>query len=439
VSQTQFSDQQIIQSAGYFLPCVRRFAGQDPVVFVEAQGAVLKDQTGREYIDLLGSHGCTSLVGYNHPAVVEAIKRQVGQISCVSCEFPTKPVIALADKLIQITPEPLKRVFFGNAGTEVVETALFLAKKFSGLYEFVSLYGEFHGRSSGSRSLLGWSPLKKGMGPLLPGVCRIPSYYCYRCQLGLEYPSCDLRCARMLEDALMYDTSGDVALFVAESMQGTAGNIPAPDGYFEIVKQILDKHGIPIFLDEIFTAFGSTGKMFCCEHYGFTPDMMTMSKTLAAGYPISALVTTEELAASFAEPEPPQYFTTFGGNPLMATAALATLEIIVEEQPWIKAAESGQYWMAGLKKLQDKYEIIGDVRGLGIMIGVELVKDRQTKEPAKKESLKFKAEAFKRGLIAPAGQGWFGSTIRMVPTVVMTKEQIDRALDIMDQSFQAIS
>jgi 4-aminobutyrate aminotransferase/(S)-3-amino-2-methylpropionate transaminase len=408
-------------------------------VFVEAKGGILKDQKGKEYIDLLGSHGCTSLIGYNHPAVVEAVKEQIGMISCVSCEFPTTRVIELAERLIAETPEALTRVFFGNAGTEVVETALFLSKKYTGKYEFVSLYGEFHGRTSGSRSLLGWAPLKTGMGPLLPGVIRIPSYYCYRCQLGLNYPTCNLQCARILEDALMYDGSGDVALFVAESMQGTAGNIPAPDGYFREIKGILDRHRIPLFVDEIFTAFGCTGKRFCFEHDGIVPDMITMSKTLAAGYPISALLTTEEIAQAFSEPEPPQYFTTFGSNPLMATAALATLEIIIKERPWERAAELGTYWMAGLKKLQDKYELIGDIRGRGVMIGVELVKDRQTKEPAKEESAKLKTEAFRRGLIAPAGQGWLGNTIRMIPTVAMTREQIDQALGILDESFAAIS
>ncbi|MCX5906658.1 MAG: aspartate aminotransferase family protein [Deltaproteobacteria bacterium] len=429
MKQSDYSDKKVVETAGLFLPCVRRFMGNEPVLFVEGRGAILKDAKGKEYIDLLASHGCATLIGYNHPAVVEAIKEQVGKLYSVSVEFPTQPVIALAEKL------PFKRVFFANAGTEAVETALFLAKKYTGKYEIVSLYGDFHGRSHGSRSILGYAPLKKGMGPMLPGVARIPAYYCYRCTLGLTYPACGLQCAKMLEDALLYDTSGDVAVFVTESFQGTAGNIPAPDGYFQEIKKILDKHKILLYIDEIFTAFGNTGKKFCFEHYGVVPDMTSMSKTLGGGLPISALLTTEEVAQAFAPPEPAQYFTTFGGNPLMAAAALAVVETIMKEKPWEKAAALGAYWMKGLKKLQNKYELIGDVRGKGVMIGVELVKNRKTKEPAKAESLKLKEEAVKRGLILPAGQGWLGNTIRMVPPVVMTQDQIDQALHIMDQSF----
>lgn len=434
----EYSDERVAETAGLFLPCIRRFFGNEPVLFVEGKGAILKDAKGKKYIDLLASHGCATLLGYNHPAVVEAIKEQVDSLYSISAEFPTARIVQLAEKLIEVTPEPLQRVFFASAGTEVVEAGLFLAKKYTRKHGIISLYGDFHGRSHGSRSLLGYAPLKKEMGPLLPGVTRIPSYYCYRCSLGLTYPSCNLQCAKLLEDALLYDTDGEVAVFVTEPLQGTAGNIPAPDGYFQEIKGILDRHQILLFMDEIFTAFGNTGKMFCFEHYGITPDMLTMSKTLGGGLPISALLTTENIARAFAPPEPIQYFTTFGGNPLMAAAALAFLGTVLRERPWEKAAALGTYWMNGLKKLQDKYALIGDVRGRGVMIGVELVKDRKTKEPAKEESLKLKEEAGKRGLILPAGQGWLGNTIRMVPPVVMTRDQIDQALHIMDESFAAI-
>ena len=427
------------ESKKLFLPCVRHHFGDESIVIVEAKGAVLKDSDGKEYLDLLCSHGCATLIGYNHPAVVEAIKEQAGKMYALAVDYNAKPVRKLAEKILSVVPDSFSKIYFANAGAEAVEVALFLAKKYTKKYEMVSLYGDFHGRTHGARSLLGFAPLKKGMGPMLPGVSRIPSYYCYRCQLGLEYPACNLQCAKMLEDALLYNTSSEVAVFVTESIQGTAGNIPAPNGYFQEIKKILDKHDILLFMDEIFTAFGNTGRKFCFEHYGVVPDMITMSKTLGGGLPISALLTTDEIAQAFAEPEPPQYYTTFGSNPLMAAAALASVETIMKEKPWERAAELGQYWMNGLKKLQDKYEVIGDVRGKGVMIGVELVKDRKTKEPAKEESVKLKKEAGKRGLILPAGQGWFGNTIRMVPSVVMTKEQVDQALQIMDESFEAIS
>lgn len=439
MKMSNLTDSQNAENKKLFLPCVRHHFGDEPIVFVEAKGAVLKDSEGREYLDLLCSHGCATLIGYNHPAVVEAVKEQAGKLYALAVDYNAKPVRELAEKLLEIVPESFQKVYFANAGAEAVEVALFLAKKYTKKYELISLYGDFHGRTHGARSLLGFAPLKKEMGPLLPGVTRIPSYYCYRCQLGLEYPACNLQCAKILEAALLYDTAGDAAVFVTESLQGTAGNIPAPDGYFQEIKKILDKHHILFFVDEIFTAFGNTGKKFCFEHYGVVPDMTTMSKTLAGGLPISALLTSDEIAQAFAEPEPVQYYTTFGSNPLMAAAALACIETIMKEKPWDRAAELGQYWMNGLRKLQRKYAIIGDVRGKGVMIGVELVKDRKTKEPAKEESVKLKKEAGMRGLILPAGQGWFGNTIRMVPSVVMTKDQIDQALHIMDESFEAIS
>ncbi len=432
-------DEKVSQTANLFLPCVRRFLGDEPILFVEGKGAVLKDSKGREYLDLLCSHGFATLIGYNHPAVVEAMKEQIGKLYSVSVEFATKPVIALAEKLIEVIPGPFQRVFFANSGAEAVEVALFLSRKYKNKYEIISLSGDFHGRTYGARSLLGYAPLKRGMGPFLPGVTRIPSYYCYRCQLGLQHPACDLQCAKMLESALLYNTSGEVAVFVTESFQGTAGNIPAPDGYFKTIKKILDRHDILLFMDEIFTAFGNTGKKFCFEHDGVIPDMLTMSKTLGGGLPISALVTTEEIAAAFAPPEPVQYFTTFGSNPLIAAGALAVVETIMKEKPWEKALKQGEYWMKGLKKLQNKYEIIGDVRGRGVMIGVELVKDRKSKEPAKEQSQKLKNEAAKRGLILPAGQGWLGNTIRMLPSVVMTEAQIDQALHILDESFRTLN
>jgi len=423
----------------WFLPCVRRWFPDKPGIFVEGNGAILRDSQGKEYLDLYSSHGCTALIGYNHPAVSKALKEQADQLYSVSVEFPTSPSVALAKKLIESTPESLNKVYFANAGAEAVEVALYLAKKYTKKFEFISLYGAFHGRPHGARSIVGYGPYRKGVGPFLPGIVRMPSYYCYRCQLGLNFPECDLQCAKMLEDVLIYDSAGEPAAFIAEPIQGTAGNIPAPDGYFKAVKSILDKHNILLLIDEIYTALGSTGKKFCFEHYGIVPDFLTMSKTLGGGLPISAVMTGEEIAQCFAPPEPPQYFTTFGSNPLMAAGALASLNVILEEKLWERASALGEYWMKGLKELQERHEIIGDVRGKGIMLGVELVKDRETKEPASEVSLKLKEEAGKRGVLMPAGYGWLGNVIKLHPPLVMTIDQIDRALDVLDESLGAVT
>jgi len=434
-----YKPEKIVETDNLFLPCVRRWFPKKPILIVEGKGAILKDSQGKEYMDLFASHGVATMTGYNHPAVVEAIKEQADRLYSLSVDFHNLPPIKLAEKLMEIAPKSLNKVFFANSGAEVVEASLFLAKKYTKKYELITLYGAFHGRTHGARSLVGYAPYKRGVGPFLPGVIRLPSYYCYRCQLGQEYPNCDLQCVKILEDALLYESAGDPAAFIAEPIQGTAGNIPAPDNYFKEVKKILDKHGIILILDEIYTALGRTGKMFCFEHYGVVPDIMTMSKSLGNGLPISALVTSNEIAQSFAPPEPTMYFTTFGSNPTMAAAALAVVNTILKERLWERAAKLGKYWMKGLKELQEKHEIIGDVRGKGLMIGVELVKNRKTKEPAKEESLKLKEEARKRGIFIAAGFGWLANTIEMHPPAIMTEEQIDRALSILEESFKAIS
>jgi len=420
------------------IPCIRRWLPDEQVLFVEGQGAVLKDSKGKEYLDLFASHGTTALIGYNHPAVVEAVKQQADQLYVLTADFASSPAMNLAERLMEIIPEPLRRIFFASAGTEAVEAGLFLAKKHTRKYEIISLYGAFHGRSHGSRSLLGFAPFKRGMGPMLAGMVSVPNYYCYRCQLGLTFPECDLRCAKMLEDVLLYASCGDAAIMVVEPIQGSAGNIPAPEGYFKEIKRILDKHNILLFIDEIYTALGTTGKPFCFQHYDVMPDMITMSKTLGAGIPISALVTTEKIAQSFAPPEPVSYFTTYGCNPLSAAAALASLNVILEEKLWERAASLGEYWIKGLRKLQDRYEIIGDVRGCGLLLALELVRDRKTKEPASEEAAKLRREAAKRGLILLSGLGWLGNIVKMHPSAIMTEQQIDQALDIIDSSLQAV-
>jgi len=432
------SAEKMMQADSLLIPCIRRWLPDESILFVEGRGAVLKDSKGKEYLDIFNSHGTTALIGYNHPAVVEAIKSQADRLYALTADFASSPSMLLAERLIDFVPEPLSRIFFASAGTEAVEAGLFLSKKHTKKYEIISLYGAFHGRTHGSRSLLGFAPFKRGMGPMLPGIVSLPSYYCYRCQLGLTYPECGLRCAKMLEDTLLYGSCGDAAVMVVEPVQGSAGNIPAPDGYFQEIKKILDRHGILLFIDEIYTALGTTGKPFCFQHYGVQPDMITMSKTLGGGVPISALVTTEEIARSFAPPEPVSYFTTYGCSPLTAAAALASLNVIIEEKLWERAARMGEYWMKGLAGLQAKHEIVGEVRGKGLLLAMELVRDRKTKEPASDEAARLRRVAAKRGLIVISGLGWLGNVVKMHPSAVMTEQQVDQALDILDKSLQEV-
>jgi 4-aminobutyrate aminotransferase len=429
----------ILEKDKYIMGITRVFPPEEAVIFAEGKGAVLKDINGVEYIDLFGYHAVAS-VGYCHPKVVEAVKRQAEKLISLSIDFNTLPPVELAEKLIKLASTALPHIsqcFFLNSGSEAVELAQMLAKKSTGKYGIISLYGGFHGRTFGARSATGHYGGKRLMGPFdAPGVTHAPSYYCYRCSLGLEYPSCELQCAKMLDDVITYSSVGEVAAFIAEPVQGTAGVIPAPEGYFKEVKKILDRYGILFIDDEVITGFGRTGKLFGIQHYGVEPDIITVAKALGGGAPISAVLARDEVSRALI---PWDYFTTFGGNPLSCAAASATLDVIVEEDLISRAAKVGEQATKFLKELSEKYEIIGDVRGKGMLIGVELVKNRRTKEPAKEEALRLKMEAKKRRVFLPSTYGWLGNVIRLHPPLVITEEQLNRGLEVLEECLKIVS
>lgn len=425
----------IAENDKYLLQCVKRLFA-DPFIVTEGEGPLIKDNHGTEYIDLFNAHG-VNFIGHKNPKIVDAVKKQVDKIIHYGTDLHTAPAAQLAEKLTLIVPPPLKRCYFGNSGSESIEVALHLARRYTSKHEIIGLYGAFHGRTYGARSAVGWAAYKERMGPYLPGFAHIPSYYCYRCSLGLEYPNCNLRCAKILEDALLYQVEGQVAAFIAEPVLGTAGNIPPPPGYFEEIAKILKSHDILFIADEVFTGLGRTGKLFCIQHFSAEADIMTLAKTLGGGLPISATISSERVASAF-DVNTMLYFTTYGANPVCCAAALAVIDIITQEKVPERAQKLGEYFLRGLRELAENHELIGDVRGMGLMIGVELVKDKRTKLPARKESIKLRDEARKRGVILPAGQGWLGNTIRLLPSVAISTEQIDKALLVIEESLKAI-
>ncbi len=426
-------DEVIRLSDEYMMTNVSRWWKDDPVVIESGKGAVLRDMDGREYIDLHAMHAVVSQ-GYSHPKIINAIKEQLERIFVVATDFYNEPQALLAKKLAEITPPKLKRSFFINSGAEAVETATLLAKRATGKPGIIALWGAFHGRTHMPRTLTGFSKYKKAMGPFPYGVIHLPSYYCYRCALGQEYPSCNVQCARMLDDALKYAAPEEVAAFIAEPIQGTAGNIVPPKDYFMIVKNILDQYDILFIADEVITGFGRTGKMFAIEHFGVEPDIMTMAKALGGGFPVSAAIASEEVGTAF---KPLDHYSTYGGNPLAMTAALAAIEVIEEERLVERSAENGEYMLKRLRELMDHHEIIGEVDGKGLLIGLELVKDRDTKEPAVQEAAQFRIELRKRGVII-GPPGWTGSRIRINPPLVITREQIDRAIESIDEALKTL-
>jgi 4-aminobutyrate aminotransferase/(S)-3-amino-2-methylpropionate transaminase len=402
-----------------FLPAVSRFLGDETPTMVDGDGAVLVDAAGNEYVDFFAMHAAMSH-GYCHPDVVEAVREQVGRLNFSAYDFPTEPSRDLASRLAAVAPGDLSRTYFVNSGSEAVEVALTLARRATGNHEFLCLTEGFHGRTYGARSLVGYKGYREGFGPFLSGVTHVPSYNC-------EFLDGDgPERAEIVEHMIQY-ASGDVAAFVAEPMFGTAGNIPAPEGYFERVKEICDDHGVLFVADEVITGFGRTGERFGIEHYDVEPDIVTTAKALGGGMAIGATLATEEVAASF---ESMDYFSTFGGNPVACAAGLASLEVMEREDLPGRARELGSHALERLHAMQSDHDVVGEVRGRGLMIGVDLVDADGDPLPAE-HSVALREMALDRGLVLPAGQGWRGNTIRISPPLVITREQLDRGLDVL--------
>jgi len=408
-----------------FLPAVSRFVGDETPTLVEGEGAVVRDEAGNEYVDLFAHHATLS-VGYSHPDVVDAVTEQVGRLNFSAYDFPTEPSRELTRRLAELTPGELEYSYFVNSGSEAVEVALSLARKATGNHEFLSLSEAFHGRTFGARSLVGWSGYREGFGPFLPSVTHVPSHNCDAFPGG--EPETGEEYADFLEYVLEYQT-GDVAALIAEPMLGTAGTIPAPEGYFRRIREICDEHDILLIVDEVYTGWGRTGERFGIDHYDAEPDIMTMAKAIGGGMPIGATVATPEVAEAF---EGMDYFSTFGGNPTATAAAVASVDAIESEGLIEASREKGEYFMARLRELAERHELIGEVRGKGLFIGVELV-EPATGEPLPKErGIELRRLALDRGVILPAGQGWGGNVIRINPPLVISEDQIDASVEAID-------
>lgn len=407
-----------------------------PVIVENAKGAKIYDVHGKEFIDFFAGYSVVN-AGHCQEQIVEAAINQAKKlIHAGTYLYYTKPAIFLAEKLAELTDPSLSMTFFGNTGAEAVETALKLARKFTKKFEFISLMGSFHGRTMGALSITGQSSRKKyDLGPFMTGIAYAHPPYCYRCHFEKEFPSCDYLCARSLENTIDYETSNGVAAFIAEPVMGEGGIIVPPPDYFRIVKKILDDHEILFIADEVQTGFGRTGKMFASEHYNVIPDFMTMAKGIAAGFPLSACITRADIGVSF---EPGDHFSSFGGNPVSSAAALANIKFLQDEKLSEKANEDGEYLLQRLNELKEKYPLIGDIRGKGLMIGIELVKDQKKKTPAKEETTKIRDYCRENGLLIGSG-GVKGCVLRLQPPLVISKEEIDSTLEILENAMKKIS
>jgi 4-aminobutyrate aminotransferase-like enzyme len=420
-------DEIVLASQDYLFPAVFHYY-REPLVVARAKDQFVYDADGRAYLDFFGGI-LTISVGHCNDKVNSAIHRQVDTLQHVSTVFVTEPQAALAKKIASLTPEgKLTKSFFTNSGTEANETAILTARCYTGSTEVIALRHSYHGRSAMTMALSGQSAWRVG-GAVQPGIVHAHNAYCYRCPFGLTYPDCEVRCASDVEDVIRTTTSGRVAGFIAEPIQGVGGFITPPKEYFKIVADIVRKAGGIFISDEVQTAWGRTGgKWFGIEHWGVIPDVITSAKGLGNGCPIGLTVATPKVAAGVTG----LTISTFGGNPVATTAAKAVLDFIDAENLRANAAETGAYLRAKLEELRDKHAIIGDVRGMGLMQALELVEDRRSKTPAVRATAELMEAARRNGLLVGKG-GAYGNCIRISPPLNITKSDVDefaRRLDL---------
>jgi 4-aminobutyrate aminotransferase-like enzyme len=400
----------------------------EPLVVESASGVRMTDKDGRTYLDFFGGI-LTVSVAHCHPVITGRVEEQLRKLQHTSTLYPTEPIVKLAETMARITPGELSKSFFTNSGTEADETAVMLAQLATGNQELIALRHGYSGRSMLAQSLTAHHSWRCLPTPV-PFIKHAHNPYCYRCPMGLTYPACDLRCARDIEELILTETQGAVAGLLAEPVQGVGGFIVPPPDYFKVAVEIVRSHGGVFICDEVQTGFGRTGeKMFGVEHFDVEPEIMTMAKGVANGLPMGVTVATEGVAAAIND----LTISTFGGNPVCSTAAQATIDVIEQERLPQRTAELGARLRAGLEDLATEHEIIGDVRGMGLMQALELVEDRETKEPAPARAGKLMERTRELGLLVGKG-GLYGNVIRISPPMLLEGAAVDEGLAILDRA-----
>jgi len=417
---------------------VRAWDPHAPMFISSGKGAIVNDIDGNTFIDFTGGIGALN-VGHTPSEVVEALKEQVEAF--IHTDFTIVPyasLVELAERLCQVAPGDFeKRAVFFNSGAEAVENAVKIAKYASGKHAVIAFEGAFHGRTLMAMSLTSKiKPYKKHFPPFAAEVYRVPYAYCYRCFHGLAYPSCGLQCAKTLERAFLTMVDPDnVACVVIEPVQGEGGFVVPPKEYLPMIQEICNKYGIYLVVDEVQTGFARTGAMFACQRFGVEPDMITVAKSIGAGVPISGVVGRKEIMNV---PEDSTIGGTYVGSPLGCVAGLKVLDIIEKQDLCKRAEEQGKIMMKRFTDMMDRYALIGEVRGLGAMVGVEMVKDRTTKEPAGEECSAILKKAMQKGVICLKA-GTYGNVIRMLATLAITDEQLEEGLDILEEAIKEVA
>ncbi len=406
-----------------------------PLVIETGNNCIVKDVDGNEYIDFNSGLACLN-VGHNHHKVVNAIKNQCDSFLHYSnTDFYYREVVNVAERLFEITPGRFeKKVCFGNSGTEAVEAALKFSKWHTRKHQFIAFIGGFHGRTLGALSLTGSKLVQRRyFFPMLPGVTHVPYPYCYRCPFKLSYPNCSYWCVDFIDELVLkkYVAPEEVVGIVFEPIQGEGGYVVPPPGYFQRLKKLADKYGFILIDDEIQSGMGRTGRWFAIEHWKVEPDAICVAKALASGLPLGATVARARLM----DWEGGSHASTFGGNPLACAAALAVVDVIKGEKLLENAENQGKYIMRRLQNLKEECELVGDVRGKGLMIGIEIVEDKESKNPGVEQAKEIMLRCWKRGVtIISCGV----STLRIVPPLTITRELVDAGLEIIEDVIKEV-
>jgi len=400
-----------------------------PLVASRGEGAIVEDVDGNRFLDFNAGIAVVS-TGHCHPKVVKAIQDQAARLIHMSgTDFYYENMVQLAEKLATLAPGGVeRRVYFGNSGTEAIEASIKLARYSTGRDKFIAFLGAFHGRTMGSLSLTASKAVqRRGFSPLMPGVHHIPYAYCYRCAYGKTPDTCAVECAKVIEDQLVKTIvpADEVAAIVVEPVQGEGGYVVPPQKFFDELARIAKRFGMLLIFDEVQCGMGRTGKMWAAEHFNAVPHIFAVAKGIASGMPLSAMVAHAELMKW----PPGAHASTFGGNPVAVAASLVTVELL-ENELVASAARIGAYLMDRLRDWPMRFPIVGDVRGLGLMIGIELVRDQQTRERNREARERILQLAFERGvLVLGAGE----NSIRLCPPLVITRDQAEFAVDVLEE------
>jgi 4-aminobutyrate aminotransferase/(S)-3-amino-2-methylpropionate transaminase len=417
----------------HIAPGLQGYAVMAGIAVAEARGSAVTDVDGNQFIDLIGGIAVNAL-GHSHPRFVAAVSQQVAEASVGS--FTSSARVDLVEQVAARPPaKGLHRLQLYSGGAEAVESALRLAKSYTGKYEFVSFWGGFHGKTMGALSLMG-STFKDKLGPMVPGAHQVPYADCYRCPLKLEYPSCGIACADLARQHAKVATAGEIAGFIVEPMQGTAGNVIPPREFLPAIKSVAQDVGALFIADEMITGLGRTGRTWGVEHSGVAPDVVTLGKAFGGGFPLSGVLTTDEISQARPWSVPSGSSSSYGGNPLGAAAGAASLRIIEEEDLTENARLVGEAMLGELRTYIDRYPFVGFVDGMGLFLRIELVKDKRTKEPLPRSvTERIFGECVRRGLLTMA----YSPSVRLQPALTIDEATARNGLAILGEVFDLVA